>query len=193
MDAAHFFESLTLRKALSISLVAHGVAITFILIHPHLFRSTRTFRPTVYRVNLVSLPPSPAPAAKTAPAASASAPAKKAPSGPRVIENTRKVVSRKKSAPQTPAKPQPPPPKDRSAELSQAIASLKQNLVEKIEQESSLHPGPIILGDATAPGRSDPIFQRYLEELTEKIKSSWTYPPSRPPPNANNPINISKG
>ena len=199
MDVAHFFESLTLRKALSISLIAHVAGIMFALVHPHLFQSSRPFRATVYRVNLVSLPPPPAaPAlAGQGAAAPAAAPAAKpASSGPRVIEKTSTTASkktRKEPEKKSTAKPKPPPPKpqDRSSELSQAIASIKKDLVSKIESESRSDLGPFILGSAET-GRADPVFERYLEEISEKIKTSWVYPASQPSAQAIITIKIAK-
>ncbi|MDD5223287.1 MAG: energy transducer TonB [bacterium] len=67
---------------------------------------------------------------------------------------------------------------DHSRELGQAIASIKKNLIEKIESqtESDL----VVLNPSAGSENSDPEFQRYLEGVSRKIKSAWAYPAAKP-------------
>jgi len=185
-------ETFSLKKALTISLLIHFLVIVYILFEPRLFPPPTIPLFPVYRVNLISLPTAPAPeAAAPSPKVKAPAPpspAPAAPAAPRVKDGPRllpKIVknppastpSAKKTGPvKTPV--QPAKAQDHSRELGQAIASIKQNLIKKIESqaESDL----VVLNPGTGSEKSDPEFQRYLEGVSQKIKSAWAYPAAKP-------------
>ncbi len=126
----------------------------------------------------------PAPPAQTAPAP----PAKAAPASPRVKKGSKLLPQAEKKSPastrpakktaaaKTPASAAKT--QDHSRELSQAIASIKKNLIEKIESqtESDL----VVLNPTAGSENSDPEFQRYLEGVSQKIKSAWAYPAVKP-------------
>ena len=85
-------ESFTLKKALTVSFLTHLVIIIIFLFRPYLFPSARTFKASVYRVNLVSLPPppsKPAPAPAVAGKTSRSSSPSPAKSGTRVVKKSR--------------------------------------------------------------------------------------------------------
>ena len=137
-------------------------------------------------------PVPPAPPAQAAPAPPAQAapapPAQAAPASPRVKKGSKLLPqtvkkspastrpAKKTAAAKTPAAAAKT--QDHSRELSQAIASIKKNLIEKIESqtESDL----VVLNPTAGSENSDPEFQRYLEGVSQKIKSAWAYPAVKP-------------
>ena len=196
-------EAFSLKKALTISLFIHFLVILYILFEPRLFPAPTIPLIPVYRVNLVSLPAAPAPEVVTpsptvkAPApvppappaqAAPAPPAQAAPASPRVKKGSKLLPqtvkkspastrpAKKTAAAKTPASAAKT--QDHSRELSQAIASIKKNLIEKIESqtESDL----VVLNPTAGSENSDPEFQRYLEGVSRKIKSAWAYPAVKP-------------
>ena len=188
-------ETFSLKKALTLSLFIHFLVILYIVFEPRLFPAPTIPLIPVYRVNLVSLPAAPAPEVVTpSPTVKAPAPvppappAQAAPAAPRVKAGPKFLPPALKKSPastrpvkKTAAAKAPASAaknQDRSRELSQAIASIKKNLIEKIESqtESDL----VVLNPSAGSEKSDPEFQRYLEGISQEIKSAWAYPAVKP-------------
>jgi colicin import membrane protein len=188
-------ETLSLKKALTISLFIHFLVILYIVFEPRLFPSPTIPLIPIYRVNLVSLPAAPAPEVVTpSPTVKAPAPvppappAQAAPAAPPVKASPKLLPQTVKKSPAStrPAKKAPAAKtpaaaaknQDHSRELGQAIASIKKNLIQKIESqtESDL----VVLNPSAGSEKSDPEFQRYLEGVSRKIKSAWAYPAVKP-------------
>ena len=185
-------ETFSLKKALTISLLIHFLVIIYILFEPRLFPTPTIPLIPVYRVNLVSLPAAPAPEVVTpSPTVKAPEPVPPAPSAPAApkVKTSPKLLPKtveKAPALAKPAKKTAPAKapasaaktQDHSRELSQAIASVKKNLIQKIESqtESDL----VVLNPSAGSDNSDPEFQRYLEGISQKIKSAWAYPAAKP-------------
>ncbi len=181
---------------ISLSLILHMGVLSLLLFAPDPFSSRKISGPTVYEVNLVSLPAAkPKAPEKAVQSESAAKPlsvpketvAAKRISTPPVEKKPvvigKRTVERKKSIPKP--KPKPEKPKVSPSKLiDQAVAKIKKNVrTQKKDQHLDQAISKIqnsVSKSETAGSGGAPVegfaIRIYQMEVEERIKSNWQYP-----------------
>ena len=179
-----------------LSLLLHVGVLSFLLFAPDPFSTRKMTGPTVYEVNLVSLPAAkpktPAKtvqsesSAKSLPVPKETVAAKRISTPPvekKPVVIGKRTVERKKTVPETPPKPEKPKVSP-SKLIDQAVAKIKRTVrtqksdqhldraISKIENNVSKSE-PAGSGGAPVEGFAIRIYQM---EVEERIKSNWQYP-----------------
>jgi len=181
---------------ISLSLLLHVGVLFLLLFAPDSFSTRKVSGPTVYEVDLVSLPaaspkaPAKAvqtePTGKTVPVSEKAAPAKRI-TAPPVEEKPviigKRTVERKKSVPKKPPEPQKPKVSP-SKLIDQAVAKIKRNVRD---QKNDQHLNRAISNIQNSVQKSETAgsggpsvegiaIRIYQMEVEERIKSNWQYP-----------------
>ncbi len=179
-----------------LSLALHMGVLSLLLFAPDPFSTRKVSGPTVYEVNLVSLPTAKpkAPAktvqadtgAKALPASKETVAAKRISTPPvekKPVVIGKRTVERKKAVPRTEPKPEKPKVSP-SKLIDQAVAKIKKNVrTQKKDQHLDQAISKIqnsVSKSETAGSGGAPVegfaIRIYQMEVEERIKSNWQYP-----------------